>query len=124
MPNNLTEQITLATIIFQGYENLIAYPAANVEKWKNYGDFNYCQMCKLNQVNSSLDYANCKTCIFWPCLDLSFYEFYQALKYVFSPLFDVPGLGQNYQLLINAANRRLAYLKQIMEKNVGASNGI
>ena len=50
------------TKMLRAYEALIADPAGKIKKWRTYGNFSTCRMCRLMLNNSEQKYPNPEQC--------------------------------------------------------------
>lgn len=107
----------LRTIL--AYKRLIKSPETELPKWKNYGRFKSCHLCKANGVKSCDDIVKCYTCVLafevpdrgnTLCCEHTFQVLRAALR---SPVPD-------YNRIRLAATERLEYIKNKKKRFINA----
>ena len=110
------------TKMLQAYEALIADPEGEIKKWRTYGNFSTCRMCRLMLNNSEQKYPNPEQCAGCPIAvrgefascshSYTYADFEEANRHYFYNAY----YGTTAQVL-HAARKRYEWLINTLEVN-------
>ena len=114
------------TKMLRAYEALIADPAGKIKKWKTYGNFSTCRMCRLMINNSEQKHPNPEQCAGCPIAvrgefascshSYTYADFEEAIRDYFYNAYYDDYYGTTAKVL-HAARKRYEWLISTLEVN-------